>query len=135
MLIKGIRCSDPENKHVITFFRPLALIVVPNGAGKTTIIECLKLSCTGELPPNARSDVKTNIAMFQKDTDGESHLPSIIKKINIDKAYKSHPDKGKSQHFTLHEAIEIRDVLEKVSNLFLNNLELILKHPMSRKSW
>ncbi|KAM7486104.1 hypothetical protein LguiA_002113 [Lonicera macranthoides] len=55
MLIKGIRSFDPENRHVITFFRPLTLIVGPNGAGKTTIIECLKLSCTGELPPNARS--------------------------------------------------------------------------------
>uniref|UniRef100_A0A2N9HR23 DNA repair protein RAD50 n=1 Tax=Fagus sylvatica TaxID=28930 RepID=A0A2N9HR23_FAGSY len=55
MLIKGIRSFDPENKHVITFFKPLTLLVGPNGAGKTTIIECLKLSCTGELPPNARS--------------------------------------------------------------------------------
>ncbi|XP_058759511.1 DNA repair protein RAD50 [Vicia villosa] len=55
MLIKGIRSFDPENKNVITFFKPLTLIVGPNGAGKTTIIECLKLSCTGELPPNARS--------------------------------------------------------------------------------
>ncbi|KAI4317369.1 hypothetical protein L6164_025242 [Bauhinia variegata] len=55
MLIKGIRSFDPENKNVITFFRPLTLIVGPNGAGKTTIIESLKLSCTGELPPNARS--------------------------------------------------------------------------------
>ncbi|KAL6343225.1 hypothetical protein AAG906_021136 [Vitis piasezkii] len=55
MLIKGIRSFDPENKHVIAFFKPLTLIVGPNGAGKTTIIECLKLSCTGELPPNARS--------------------------------------------------------------------------------
>ncbi|XP_061992720.1 DNA repair protein RAD50 isoform X1 [Rosa rugosa] len=55
MLIKGIRSFDPENKHVITFFKPLTLIVGHNGAGKTTIIECLKLSCTGELPPNARS--------------------------------------------------------------------------------
>ncbi|XP_052207378.1 DNA repair protein RAD50 isoform X2 [Diospyros lotus] len=55
MLIKGIRSFDPENKNVITFFRPLTLIVGPNGAGKTTIIESLKLACTGELPPNARS--------------------------------------------------------------------------------
>uniref|UniRef100_A0A0E0K017 DNA repair protein RAD50 n=1 Tax=Oryza punctata TaxID=4537 RepID=A0A0E0K017_ORYPU len=55
MLIKGIRSFDPENKNVITFFKPLTLIVGPNGAGKTTIIECLKLSCTGELPPNSRS--------------------------------------------------------------------------------
>ncbi|KAL0340582.1 UNVERIFIED_CONTAM: DNA repair protein [Sesamum radiatum] len=55
MLIKGIRSFDPENKYVITFFKPLTLIVGPNGAGKTTIIECLKVACTGELPPNARS--------------------------------------------------------------------------------
>ncbi|KAF9606048.1 hypothetical protein IFM89_022207 [Coptis chinensis] len=55
MLIKGIRSYSPDNKHVVTFFKPLTLIVGSNGAGKTTIIECLKLSCTGELPPNARS--------------------------------------------------------------------------------
>ncbi|CAK7328402.1 unnamed protein product [Dovyalis caffra] len=46
MLIKGIRSFDPENKHVITFLKPLTLI---------TIIESLKVACTGELPPNARS--------------------------------------------------------------------------------
>ncbi|GLJ49200.1 hypothetical protein SUGI_1038410 [Cryptomeria japonica] len=55
MLIKGIRSFSPENTLVITFFRPLTLIVGPNGAGKTTIIECLKHACTGEMPPNARS--------------------------------------------------------------------------------
>ncbi|KAG0587113.1 hypothetical protein KC19_2G141300 [Ceratodon purpureus] len=55
MLIKGIRAFDPDNTRVITFFRPLTLIVGPNGAGKTTIIECLKHACTGELPPNSRS--------------------------------------------------------------------------------
>jgi DNA repair protein RAD50 len=38
LLIKGIRSFDPENKHVITFLRPLTLIVGPNGAGKTVII-------------------------------------------------------------------------------------------------
>lgn len=44
MLIKGIRSFDPENKHVITFFRPLTLIVGPNGAGKTVISSSLSLS-------------------------------------------------------------------------------------------
>ena len=38
MLIKGIRSFDPENKLVITFFKPLTLIVGPNGAGKTVIL-------------------------------------------------------------------------------------------------
>lgn len=37
MLIKGIRSFDPENKNVITFYKPLTLIVGPNGAGKTVI--------------------------------------------------------------------------------------------------
>ncbi|KAI4974814.1 hypothetical protein ZWY2020_048421 [Hordeum vulgare] len=55
MLIKGIRSFGPVSKNVITFFRPLTLIVGSNGAGKTMIIECLKLSYTGELPPNSRS--------------------------------------------------------------------------------
>ncbi|KAH7415130.1 hypothetical protein KP509_14G029200 [Ceratopteris richardii] len=55
MLIKGIRSFSPDNTHVITFYKPLTLIVGPNGAGKTTIIESLKHACTGELPPNARS--------------------------------------------------------------------------------
>lgn len=35
MLIKGIRSFDPENRNVVTFFKPLTLIVGPNGAGKT----------------------------------------------------------------------------------------------------
>ncbi|KAM1350456.1 hypothetical protein COP2_004578 [Malus domestica] len=55
MLIKGIRSFDPDNKHIITFFKPLTLIIGPNSIGKTTIIECLKLSCFGKLPPNACS--------------------------------------------------------------------------------
>lgn len=38
MLIKGIRSFDPENKLVISFFKPLTLIVGPNGAGKTVIL-------------------------------------------------------------------------------------------------
>ncbi len=40
---------------MITFPKPLTLIVGSNGAGKTTIIECLKMGSTGELPPSARS--------------------------------------------------------------------------------
>lgn len=38
MLIKGIRSFDPDNKNVITFFKPLTLIVGPNGAGKTVCV-------------------------------------------------------------------------------------------------
>ena len=38
---------------MITFPKPLTLIVGSNGAGKTTIIECLKMGSTGELPLSA----------------------------------------------------------------------------------
>ena len=55
LLIKGIRAFAPDHDHVITFPKPLTLIVGSNGAGKTTIIECLKMGSTGELPPSARS--------------------------------------------------------------------------------
>ncbi|KAI7835827.1 hypothetical protein COHA_010280 [Chlorella ohadii] len=55
MLIKGIRSFSPDNQNVIEFYKPLTLIVGHNGAGKTTVIECLKMACTGELPPNTRS--------------------------------------------------------------------------------
>ena len=44
MLIKGIRSFDPENKNVITFFKPLTLIVGPNGAGKTVMFSLI-LNC------------------------------------------------------------------------------------------
>ena len=53
LLIKGIRAFAPDHDHVITFPKPLTLIVGSNGAGKTTIIECLKMGSTGELPPSA----------------------------------------------------------------------------------
>lgn len=77
MSIKGIRAFSPDNDEKITFYKPLTLIVGHNGAGKTvglcalfplegvcltgvffslqTIIECLKMACTGDLPPNVKS--------------------------------------------------------------------------------
>lgn len=35
LLIKGVRSFSPENTHVITFPKPLTLIVGRNGSGKT----------------------------------------------------------------------------------------------------
>eukprot|EP00890_Picochlorum_soloecismus_P006767 jgi/Picsp_1/915/NSC_04400-R1_dna repair protein rad50 len=55
MGIKGIRSFSPDRQEKITFFKPLTLIVGHNGAGKTTVIECLKMACTGDLPPNVKS--------------------------------------------------------------------------------
>eukprot|EP00941_MAST-03F_sp_MAST-3F-sp1_P000454 g454.t1 len=53
--IRGIRAFSPEKETVIKFFKPLTVIVGKNGCGKTTIIECLKYSTTGSLPPGSAS--------------------------------------------------------------------------------
>eukprot|EP00698_Gefionella_okellyi_P003722 TRINITY_DN13469_c0_g1_i1.p1 TRINITY_DN13469_c0_g1~~TRINITY_DN13469_c0_g1_i1.p1 ORF type:complete len:1307 (+),score=384.17 TRINITY_DN13469_c0_g1_i1:102-4022(+) len=53
LLIQGIRSFSPDEPSMITFEKPLTVICGHNGAGKTTIIECLKHSCTGEMPPNS----------------------------------------------------------------------------------
>ncbi|OQR95158.1 DNA repair protein RAD50 [Achlya hypogyna] len=53
--IRGIRSFYPGRDECIEFNQPLTVILGANGCGKTTIIECLKVSCTGSLPPSARS--------------------------------------------------------------------------------
>ena len=53
--IRGIRSFSPVEPQIIEFHKPLTLIVGKNGSGKTTIIETLKMSCTGNLPPNCRN--------------------------------------------------------------------------------
>lgn len=52
MSIQGIRAFSPFEPKAIKFLKPLTIIVGDNGCGKTTIIECLKVGCTGGLPPN-----------------------------------------------------------------------------------
>ena len=52
MSIQGIRAFSPFERKTIKFLKPLTIIVGDNGCGKTTIIECLKIGCTGGLPPN-----------------------------------------------------------------------------------
>eukprot|EP00871_Galdieria_phlegrea_P004744 jgi/Galph1/5270/GphlegSOOS_G3969.1 len=49
--ISGIRSFEPREEVVIRFRKPLTIILGHNGAGKTTIIECIKMACTGDLPP------------------------------------------------------------------------------------
>ncbi|KAF7456148.1 DNA repair protein RAD50 [Cryptosporidium felis] len=55
LIISGIRSFSPNRREGIAFETPITLIVGQNGSGKTTIIECLKASITGELPPNSKS--------------------------------------------------------------------------------
>ncbi|KAH8740406.1 hypothetical protein FG386_002918 [Cryptosporidium ryanae] len=55
LIISGIRSFSPDRREGIIFESPITLIAGQNGSGKTTIIECLKASITGELPPNSKS--------------------------------------------------------------------------------
>ncbi|KAL4855078.1 DNA repair protein RAD50 [Chlorella vulgaris] len=82
MLIKGIRSFSPDNQNVIEFYKPLTLIVGHNGAGKTTVIECLKMACTGELPPNTRSGqlfIHDPKASLLRQVAGETEVKAQIK--------------------------------------------------------
>lgn len=51
LAIRGIRSFNPNRDETIEFYSPLTMIVGANGCGKTSIIESLKYSCTGTLPP------------------------------------------------------------------------------------
>ncbi|KAI3378089.1 hypothetical protein SNEBB_008227, partial [Seison nebaliae] len=55
LTIQGVRSYgvNEEDRQEIKFLRPLTIIVGMNGSGKTTIIESLKFSCTGEMPPGS----------------------------------------------------------------------------------
>jgi len=76
LLIQGVRSFSPHHRSIIEFYKPLTLIVGPNGAGKTTIIECLKFSATGELPPDC-----SNGQAFIHDTKvaGEKEVKAQVK--------------------------------------------------------
>ncbi|TIC41726.1 hypothetical protein E3Q08_03156 [Wallemia mellicola] len=54
LLIRGVRSFDDKSNEVIQFDKPITIICGHNGSGKTTIIECLKYSTTGYLPPNSK---------------------------------------------------------------------------------
>lgn len=55
LVICGVRSFSPDRREGIAFESPITLIVGQNGSGKTTIIECLKASISGDLPPNSKS--------------------------------------------------------------------------------
>lgn len=69
--IQGIRSYNDEDVEILEFATPITIIYGNNGSGKSTIIECLKVSCTGDFPPNAEK--------------GKSflHDPLISNKMNI----------------------------------------------------
>lgn len=79
MLIKGIRSFDPDNKNVITFFKPLTLIVGPNGAGKTVRVS-FPHSATNPAPCTRQIGVsRINFWMFHFLTLADYHrVPQAV---------------------------------------------------------
>lgn len=80
MSIQGIRSFSPFEPKSINFLKPLTIIVGDNGCGKTTIIECLKIGCTGRLPPTVSNGQVTHGYCFHL----FSHL-SVIHHYHIKK--------------------------------------------------
>lgn len=115
MAIMGVRSFDPDTEQIISFHRPLTLIVGNNGAGKTTIIECIKMALTGQLPPDAdkgknfihdpkvksSADTKASIRMQFRTAEGKK----IETSRNFKLQYKTSKAKGVSKQqlsYTMH---------------------------------
>ena len=97
MSICGIRSFSPDREETIEFYSPLTMIVGANGCGKTTIIEALKYTFTGSLPPGARSgqsfindpsmtgkaEVKANIKL--RFTNRQGHSTVVVRSFQLTK--------------------------------------------------
>ncbi|CRG93638.1 DNA repair protein RAD50, putative [Plasmodium gallinaceum] len=118
--IQGIRSYCDDRVEKIKFSSPITIIYGNNGSGKSTIIECLKVSCTGDFPPNAEK--------------GKSflHDPLVSNKMNIkgkiDLMIKNYNNKqiGISRSFSLFYS---KDKNKKVKHTFraLDNSIIIKK--------
>nr|XP_046266990.1 DNA repair protein RAD50 [Scatophagus argus] len=113
MSILGVRSFgiEDKDKQVISFFSPLTVLVGPNGAGKTTIIECLKYSTSGELPPGSKggafvhdpkdaheTDVRAQIRLLFTDVNGEK--VTIQRSMSCTQKAKSYSFKSLEQVIT-----------------------------------
>uniref|UniRef100_A0A669CU22 RAD50 double strand break repair protein n=1 Tax=Oreochromis niloticus TaxID=8128 RepID=A0A669CU22_ORENI len=113
MSILGVRSFgiEDKDKQVISFFTPLTVLVGPNGAGKTTIIECLKYSTSGELPPGSKggafvhdpkdaheTDVRAQIRLLFSDVNGEK--VTIQRSMSCTQKAKSYTFKSLEQVIT-----------------------------------
>ncbi|SBS85553.1 DNA repair protein RAD50, putative [Plasmodium ovale] len=118
--IRGIRSYCDEEVQQLDFASPITVIYGNNGSGKSTIVECLKVSCTGDFPPNAEK--------------GKSfvHDPLISNKMNIrgkiDLLLKNYNNKriGISRSFNLFYS---KDKNKKIKHTFrsLDNNIIIKK--------
>ncbi|XP_070699662.1 DNA repair protein RAD50 [Pempheris klunzingeri] len=113
MSILGVRSFgiEDKDKQVISFFTPLTVLVGPNGAGKTTIIECLKYSTSGELPPGSKggafvhdpkdaheTEVRAQIRLLFSDVNGEK--VSIHRSMSCTQKAKNYSFKSLEQVIT-----------------------------------
>ncbi|KAI9908269.1 hypothetical protein PsorP6_016516 [Peronosclerospora sorghi] len=120
--IRGIRSFSPNREEIIEFYHPLTVLLGDNGCGKTTVIECLKLACTGGLPPGARSgqslvhdpklagtnEVKASIRLRFRNRAGKAMV--------VQRTYQVRQTKNNIQFKALDGVIRVvNDLGEKVS--------------------
>jgi DNA repair protein RAD50 len=110
--IRGIRAFSPERDEVIEFYKPLTMIVGRNGCGKTTIIECLKYSCTGILPPGAQMG-KTFV-----------HDPKISQKTETKASIKLKFVNQANQHMVIQRSMQL---IQKKGSLTFKGLDGVIR--------
>ncbi|CAD2095334.1 DNA repair protein RAD50, putative [Plasmodium vinckei] len=114
--IQGIRSYCDEYAQQLEFSSPITIIYGNNGSGKSTIIECLKVNCTGDFPPNAEK--------------GKSfiHDPLISNKMNvrgkIDLLLKNYNNKkiGISRSFSLYYSKDKQNRIKHTFRSLDNNI-------------
>ncbi|OAO15648.1 RAD50, DNA repair protein [Blastocystis sp. ATCC 50177/Nand II] len=121
MSIQGIRAFSPFEPKAIKFLKPLTIIVGDNGCGKTTIIECLKVGCTGGLPPNVangQSFINDPTLSHQEEVKGQIKLEFVSqdgRTILCVRSYTLRMNKGKLAFKTLDQTVGVVDSQGKMS--------------------
>ncbi|XP_052393818.1 DNA repair protein RAD50 isoform X2 [Carassius gibelio] len=111
MNILGVRSFGVEDKdeQVITFFRPLTVLVGPNGAGKTTIIECLKYITSGVFPPGSKENTFVHDPKDVHETDVKAKIRLHFRDVNGDpvaiERFMQSIQKGKKAEFKSHGGV------------------------------
>ena len=105
LVIRGIRSYSGKGDEEITFAKPLTLIVGANGSGKTTIIECLRYSLTGELPPGSNAG---RAFIHDPKCDG---MTQVNARVNLD--FKEPNGANVTLHRNISASIDTKGQLKK----------------------